>query len=391
MVHGALWLALWAGFATGEEPTLRWQERDVTVAEIPASLGGNAQATASTWAGFAAEHGYHMFLEEQGRVLLLMPEKQRATKELELIQKTIEAFERLVPVPVEKPSTEPASAPRASDEGPNAVPTGRTEGSPRGESGWSYTYTWGDAAWSRDAETAVLLAAANEDDYFAALDFLGARHDYLQGWLSQARKFAGCSLEEPLIAIWLLEGAGLEEWSPQNELVHRLTTQLALRRFDRQPAWLLQGLAWHVEHELLDSHYCFPWRNEFVFAVEHSAWEANLKSWAKDVDDLAIEDVVGLTRGDFAIVHARSAWGAVSFLARHRPGALPALFEDLRKLREEKGVLHKEDGTWEKVPDWSPTATDQLALLEQHAGPEVLAQMLEFFKKGKSYKAPKAR
>jgi hypothetical protein len=368
-----------------DEPTVRWQDKDVLPADIPAELGGNAQETAVGWAPFAAKQGYRMFLEREGRVLLLVPEKNRTPKrELELIDKTCALFDRIAPAPVLDPAAAPANAPRQEGEGAAGQGSGEST-----DEGWSYSYTWGTAEWERDGQTAVLIQARNEEDYGAALQLIAGQHEYLQPWLAAARKLAGCSLEEPLVAIWLLEGEGLEEWNPDNELVHRLATQLVLRRFNRQPAWLLQGLAWYVEHELQGSHYCFPWRSEFVFAAEHGSWESALKNTHKKTDQLAAEQVTALSRGTFQIEQAQNAWGAATFLARHHPTALPAILEDLRVLMAEKGVIHSEDGTWERIPDWSPPAADQLAILKQRVGPDVLEELLAFYQKGKSYKPSK--
>jgi len=117
-----------------------------------------------------------------------------------------------------------------------------------------------------------------------------------------------------------------------------------------------------VEYELLGSHYCFPWRNDFVFATEHTSWEGSLKSWHKKTKALTADEVTALTRGNFQVEHARNAWGAAAFLAGHHAGALPAILEDLRVVMAEKGVVTREDGTWERIPDWAPPAADQLAI-----------------------------
>jgi len=371
-----------AGRVGSEEPTVHWRDKDVPPAEIPADLGGSARETAAGWAPFAAKLGYRMFLEDDGRVLLLVPERNRTAKrELELIGKTCALFDRIAPVPTVDPAAAPANAPRQEGEGGAGQGSGES-----GEEGWSYSYTWGTAEWERDGQTAVLLEAKNEADYAAALEFLAGRHEYLREWLASARKLAGCSLEEPLAAIFLLEGEGLEEWNPENELVHRLATQLVLRRFNRQPAWLLQGLAWYCEHEIQGTHYCFPWRNEFVFAAEHGSWETALKNTHKKTEKLAPEQVFALTRGTFQIEQAQNAWGAATFLARHQADALPWVLEDLRVLMAEKGVIHSEDWSWERIPDWSPPAADQLAILKQRVGPDVLDELLAFYQKGKAYK-----
>jgi hypothetical protein len=382
MLPIVLMLALAAGDrGHAEEAAVRWRDRDVAPAELPAELGTSAKEAALAWAPFAAEHGYRMYLEDQGRVLLLVPGKKAARKDLDLIDKTCALFDKIAPAPADAAAS-PANAPRQDGEG---GPAGDGEGT-SDEEGWSYSYSWGSGEWSRDAATAVLVEAKNEDDYSAALDFLAGSHEYLKGWIAAARKLAGCSLENPLVSVWLLEGEGLEEWNPENELVHRLTTELTLRRFGRQPAWLLQGLAWYVEHDIQGTHYCFPWRNEFVYATEHTGWEAALKTAFKGQTELRAEQVTGLSRGSFQIEQAQNAWGAATFLARHHPEALPAILEDLRVVMEEKGKVTHEDGTWELIPDWTPPPAEQLAILKQRAGDDVLDQLLAFYKQGKAYR-----
>jgi hypothetical protein len=248
------------------------------------------------------------------------------------------------------------------------------------------TWSWGAGPWQRDTETAVLVAARDADDYGAALELLAERHEHLRGWIEQARATAGCTLESPLIAIWLLEGGGLEEYRPENELVHRLATLLVHRRFDHQPAWMLQGLAWHFEDALLDTLYCFPGRSEFVFATEHAGWDKALKSEHADVEALACADVIALERGRFDAGAAQRAFGAARFLAEHRADALPQVLEELRLLREEKGIEHGTDGTWKRIPGYEPSAADVEAVLVKAAGEDVLAEMLASFRKGKGYR-----
>jgi len=358
---------------------VKWKKKDVTLADI-APLGPSPATAAQTWAPFAEEHDYRMTLTDDGRVLLLTPRKKSTSKELKLIDKTCEYVDEILPSP------EPADAAPATP--PTPPPAPPDDGGEPGddEAEWHFEYQWGAGEWRRDAETIVLVQASDMDDYIHAIELLAERFEYLRSWIDSARSFAGCTLQQPLAAIWLLGDKDLEEWDPENELVHRLTELLVLRRFDRQPAWLLQGLAWHVEYELQKSHYCFPWRSAFVFETEHTAWEAMLKAAHKGESELRMDDVCKLSRGDFQLDHARDAWGAAWFLVRYHDEALPTLLEDLRKLQREKGVVTHADGSWEKIPGYEPSAADQLALLQKAAGEEALADLLGFYQRGKSFK-----
>jgi hypothetical protein len=350
---------------------VHWRKKDVAIDAL-AELGPSPTTAARSWVPFAEKYRYRMTLTDDGRVLLLSPKNRSTSKELGLIEKTCAYVDEILPAPAgAEPVPVPPQKPAPGSGGEGGEPTWHTE------------FSWGAGEWKRDAETVVLVQASDAGDYVHAVEHLAASFDYLKSWVASARGFAGCTLEQPLAAIWLLADKDLEEWDPANELVHRLATLLVLRRFDRQPPWILQGLAWHVEYELRKTHYCFPWRSQFVFETEHTAWESMLKAFHRRTLQLRMDNVVALSRGNFQLEHARDAWGAASFLVNHHGDTLPTLLEDLRALQQEKGVVHNADGTWQRIPGYEPTAADQLPLLQKAAGEDVLAQLLEFYRKGK--------
>ena len=61
-----------------------------------------------------------------------------------------------------------------------------------------------------------------------------------------------------------MNAAGMEEWSPDHEIVNRVAQLLFLRRFSQQSFWLQQGIAWCAEWGYDSSLYCFPYRHEFI-------------------------------------------------------------------------------------------------------------------------------
>jgi hypothetical protein len=369
----ALALAALPALPRPDQLTVRWKDKDVQPDAIATELGPQPRAAVESWAPYALEHGYRMFLTEDGRVLLLAPERNKSARdERGLIEKTCKYVDAILPAPAE--------------EEPEPQPEPPADGGGEGEGAWETTWSWGAGEWRRDAETAVLVQARNAEDYAAAVESLAQRFDYLRGWVDSAKQYTGASLEAPLAAIWLLADDDLEEWNPRNELVHRLATLLVLRRFDRQPAWILQGLAWHVEHELLGAHYCFPWRHEYVYEVEHTRWAIMLRDAHAQTDELRMQDVAALSRGDFRIEHAQNAWGAMTFLVREHPVALPAFLESVRALQAEQGVIHHDDGTWETVPGYEPSPEDQLRLLREAAGEDVLVELLAHYRSGKAGK-----
>jgi len=372
------------GSATADKAVLTWRGADTPLSELSEvldeldELGPGPRATIEAWAPFAAQNAYALYLTDDGRVLHVAPPGARdAKKARELIARTTEYCDALLPLPNPGPMT-------GAGAGGSPKKEGASGGGARRD-----TWTTGEPPWQRDAETAVLLAARGQAEYVAALESLAGRHAYLGDWVSSARGFAGCTLERPLCAIWLLEGEGLDEFRPENELVHRLATLLLLRRFDRQPPWLQQGLAWHVEEELLGSIYCFPGRDGFVFATEHGDWDKALRAAHRKTESLEFADVAALERGRFDAEAAHRAFGAATFLARYRAEELPRLLESLRELRAEKSVIHSPDGTWTRVPDYQPSAAEQEALLREAAGDDVLTELLRFYRKGKAYKPPK--
>ena len=374
-------LAVGAPGLKADEPTVHWRKKDVGAADVRAALGPEPVAAVQAWWRFADDHDYRLFLTDEGRVLLLVPAKNRtAKKELALVQKTAALVDAILPSPA-RAEPEPAPPPPAPED-----PGQDGEG---GEEAWASSFQWGAGSWRRDAETVVLVQARDADDYGHALEHLAEGFEYLRGWTTSARSFSGCTLGKPLAAIWLLEDDELEEYDPENELVHRLTELLVQRRFDQQPTWLLQGIAWYVEYKLQKTHYCFPWRAEFVYEDEHSSWGAMLKAQHKGTSALKIDDVVALQRGSFQLDAARNAWGVATFLIDHHGASVPALLEDVRVLYAEKGVIRHANGSWERVPGYVPSPADVLVLLQRHAGDDVLAELASFYKKGSSYRAPK--
>jgi hypothetical protein len=290
-----------------------------------------------------------MFLNDDGRVLLLLQHKD-AVGQLDLIQRTCRVVDEILGTKdgrVSKPVTTGEDDVRAS------TPTG---------------------------ETAVLVQARDTEDYQAFLQHAAELEPYLGSWIEAAAKMAGCTLVRPLCSSWIESLDGQEEWDIKNELVHRLANLLIVREFGEQPFWLLMGFSWYVEIEIRGGVYCFPYRNEFVWATEHGSWDAELKRIAKRVGSASFERVVGWKRGSYDSECARIAWGIARFLAEHHRAAIPGILEDMRALREEKGVV-REGRTWQLVPGWEPSLEDQRAIVERRVGAGFLDEFVAAFGK----------
>ena len=339
------------------ELEVRWRGKLLSLEELGAEAGQAPADAARAWAPWVVPHEYRLELNDDGRVLLVLPEhKKKARKELELVAEVCERFDALLPLPVGGPTTGSRAA---------------------------------DAA--RDVETAVVLQVTDVDDYSSVLDFLAQHHAYLAGWTREARGLAGFVLREPLCAAWIERLSGQEEWDPLNELVNRTAQLLVLRRFGAQPFWLEMGLAWYFEYEILDAIYCYPYRDEFVWATEHTAWEGDLRRRfeARKDEPLAMRELADWTRGKFENDPAQLAWGTVRFLARHHPEELPKLLEGLRRVILEKGRITTKAGdftSWVLIPGFEPHPDDQVAVLRELVADDVLVRLSEFYRKGKRYK-----
>jgi len=311
--------------------------REYAVDELPAEAGRAAAEAAARWEPWAAAHGYTAALNADGRVLLLTDQSGRRLKdELERVEHTVALVDRL--------------APRSGTLGPMATGGAVEEaGAPR-DSSWSRQ--WTDDGPGLETETVVVLRAVDGESYVAALDQIAGEHAYMRGWAAGAKQLSGFVLERPLCAAFLVDGAGSEEWDARNELVHRLAQLLISRRFGQQPYWLKTGIAWQVEYEALASLYCFPYRDEFVYASEHGDWETDLRSAHKEVKTLEMAALTDWERGTYEPERARRAFGLARFVALHHPEAMSRILEDLRALRDERGVVAR--GVREAPGRWLP-------------------------------------
>ncbi len=350
----------------GEENPIHWKGDLCTSLRIAKECGDAPVRAISSWADWADSHGYELFLNEDGRVLLLLKNKPGST-ELDLVKRTCRFVDELL-----KPALTAASG-----EAPAPV-TGVPEES--------------DPPAARLPapvdETAVLVQAKDMEDYQTVLEHAAEMEPYLQSWVETGRKLAGCTLVRPLCSSWIELLDGQEEWDIKNELVHRLATLLVVRRFGEQPFWLTMGLSWYVESEVRGAIYCFPYRDEFVWATEHGSWDTDVKRIFKEAGTGFLGELVAWKRGSYDATAAREAWALARFMATDHSGAIPAILADLHALREEKGVTHT-GRTWEVIVGWEPSLEDQRAVLERHLGNDFVEEILEQYAKGKKSKAGK--
>jgi hypothetical protein len=239
--------------------------------------------------------------------------------------------------------------------------------------------SWGAGSAALDRDTIVLLEL-DPESYGAALGHLVDVQPSLGVWATSARSSVGFVLESPLTGAWLhgKGGEGGEEYSPEAELVHRLTDLLLLRRFGRQPYWIAKGIAWQAEMKVRRGIYCYPFRDEFVYVVEHEGWPIEVRNFVKKEfkkGSLSIADFSALRRGHWNGEAARLAYGAMAWLLENRAAGLPAALEELRLTYDRESRIDKGGGLWERdvAYEVSDAAVEQA--FEQHLGPEVLAEL----------------
>lgn len=126
---------------------------------------------------------------------------------------------------------------------------------------------------------------------------------------------------------------------------------------------------------------------------EHTDWHLALKQMWKHRDELRIEEVAGWNvRLGFDRDAALFAFGAARFLAMEVPKRMPALLRELSEQTVEQGKVTvesngwDEDRTWTLPPDYVLPPAAQLAILQKHAGADVLARISSAFEKGAGYR-----
>jgi hypothetical protein len=385
---------------SASEVRFHWRAGEHALDALPADLPAPAAVALDQWAAWGAEHGYGLFLEDSGTVLYVA--EQATTASLGLIGRTVEFFDARLPAP-ERAATEAASATRTEGpwqgppgqgstdqtEQPDVIPDDPESGAagvplveaPSGTPEWKSS--WGAGSDALDRDTLVLLALAR-DDYSSALQNLVDKVPSLAAWATSAKTAAGFVLESPLVGAWLVDEAGQEEFDPNGELVHRLTDLLVLRRFGRQPYWIVQGTAWHAEMNLRGAIYCYPARDEFVYTVEHESWPLDvrnqIKKEFKKKGALAIDRFSALRRGRWNGEAARLAYGAMAWLLENRAAGLPAALEELRLTYERESRIDKGGGLWERDVTYEVSDATVQQAFEKHLGPDVLAELTEGLK-----------
>ncbi|MCC7015073.1 MAG: hypothetical protein IT454_21105 [Planctomycetes bacterium] len=333
-------LARLAGEWAEGESVVGWKAKRIDVDAAPAEFPAAACETVRKYAPWAREHGYKLELDERGRALVVVHKNASASTWLKHFDGVFELLER------------------------EAADSAATE-----------------------SEPLVMFVLKTEVDARSLVARLAEQTPYLAAWASSAKDMPGFALELPLVGSVTLGARDQKEWDPDNEFVHRTAELALLRRFGRQPYWLLEGWAWHVEIARCKSVYCFPYRGGFVGIGEHGGWDKLLRDdWSDPAATFSIDEVAALRRGIWDARAARQAWGTLEFLTRHHPGALTAILRELHGIWDRDSRRDIGGGSWERITDFEVPRADQLRVLESLAGP--LSELRRFFELGSAYRAP---
>lgn len=360
-----LWIATAEAGSAHNAAQIRWNGEEYSADELPASLGDVARTAVEAWSQWADENGYRLELDQDRRVMLVVESSRRSTKKLwSLVDQGLELLDELIPsVPAH-----PLSG--RSPIGDNQIAKLSNSAAP----------STADALPGPRA--LVLFELHDGQDYAALLDAVAEQQPYLADWVQGAKSTGGFTLERPLIAGWVENGAGREEWNPANELVHRLAHMYLLERYSQLPFWLTTGLVWQIEQEVCGDIYSFPYRDGFVGVVEHDGWRPQLKSaYKKAKQPVSMETLTSWTRGRYDDQSASHSWGTGRFLVHKAPEALPGLLADFSRQHLENSVVHHGDGTWTRLPDYRIPTAEQEAIFARHLGADFLEQLTDSFKR----------
>ncbi len=375
----------------GGNVTITWKDATFAPGKLPADLPESARAAIDAWEKWAKEHEYRMTVDPAARLVLVTPaERSIHEKQAEILARTSKWFDEILPVPDRTPVVKAAEAsstkptpekpPDVIPEDPESPPAGTPPPKPVKTEPAKKATSWGAASLQPDSQTGVMLVIRDEKEFATALDELGQAHPYLKDWLASARKNTGFVLEQPLCGAYIEIASGQEEWSPEHELLNRVAQMLLLSRFGQLPNWLVQGVAWEAEMGFDASIWCFPYRDEFVYTVEHAAWPNEVKNKFNDraKDPLKLEEFATWKRGTYEQDAAQTSWGVVRYLATQHKAKFAQILEEFRQTWDAQNRKPKPDGTWERMKDYQLPASAQLKILTKYTSADFLKKATEW-------------
>lgn len=350
------------------EALVTWKGEQVTISDLPESMRENVCRALAHWASWAGGAGYRIALQDEGRVILVTDDDARAAaRRMQLVAKTVAAFDVLLPAIDHEGSQEDFLAAE-----------------------------WGVGEIVPDRDPVVLFELADVESFGSLLDHMGKEVPRLASWAAGRKQGTGFMYNEVLSGAYLEAPPGFEigkVWRAENELVNRLSRLMLQSRFGNQPHWFKLGVAWNVEQEVLGALYSFPGRADFVGVGDHGGWELELKQEFKKrrKQPLTFDEFGRWQNGTWEPEAAHISWGIVHFLSQHRVGALSPLAEALRLAQKEGARTIHADGTWNLQGDYQVPSDRQQAFLVEYAGEDVLTDTTDYFRAGERYKPSKKK
>ncbi len=345
--------------------TVTWLGKSYAPGELPAAMPVEAARAVRSWQDWADTEDYRMEVEDDGRlVFLIRQSKGKASKELKLIDKTLEILDGMARQEISEASAKAEERVGATTE------TGK------------------------DKEAMVFILTKG-DAFESAIKQLVARNLHLTEFAAVAQKTHGFALPDPLVALLRENPQKQSEWEGNlnNEFVSQLAQLDLLSRFGRQPYWVLRGWTWHVELAAMGGIFTFPYKDSFVGIGEHSGWVKELRrefrSSKRKKKPLAIGELAAWQRGTYEEKRAGYSWGMITFLQTYYPDNLGAILREFADERHEKSKVYNTDKTWSIDVNYQLSEEDQLTILQKHTRDDILELATEFFRKGKSFKLPK--
>ncbi|MFN0009940.1 MAG: hypothetical protein ACKVXR_18765 [Planctomycetota bacterium] len=359
---------------------ISWKGKKLDAAALPKDLGPAPAAAIAQWEPWAKAAGYRMELDANGRMLVLSRANgSRGVKVLQIAGGASTWFDEVLPKPPPRtgeanatPAGAVPSSPEVIPEDPEAPPAG-AENQPKPKKNVS---SWGSGSLEPDSQTATLIALADEADQKSLLEFIKKAKPELAEWAAQASKELGFVLEIPLVAAYVESASGQEEWNPDHEVLNRAVRLLTLRRFGQLPNWLVHGIAWEAEHAHDGSIWVYPYRDEFVYTTEHTAWPLELASEFKNrrQSPLQIEELTDWKPRTWDGACARHAFGFVHYLTSSNKARMSDLLEDFRRYRDANNRKPSADESWTRDPNWEPPPQAQAAILRARFGEGVFEE-----------------
>lgn len=295
---------------------------------LASELSPGAAAALERFGPFAAERGYTGHLSPDQSVLFFALARRSAGSELALVEAVERRFHEYLPEP------------RSRHPGPltgTGGPTRRV-----------YPIGGDVPAWKHDLpevgeHCGVLFELDSDEHYDELLAYVG-------GTPTRHLGEPGRSFLTRDVGAWLWRVGSVPD---AHQLVQGAAQQVLERRFPYQPEWLRDGLAWHVERDVLGSVRCLlESRGESSrdFALE---WEAAERvrpfegTWVE-----RLERLVDWQPGKGHVELAGQAFAFVGELLEREPANLANAAEELRLYWEDHSVRHDPRQGWQRRWDY---------------------------------------